>query len=418
MYNSFEISLYEPLNPKRSLAGEVQGLKATAISDGPIEPRAFILNRKGETIEVISSQLITTQEDLVELSPDASKFVSEAPMQPADFSSSTQNNYFRRQKHGSVYDFYSFDEVFKPRSWHSRKKPATTSLNLATVNKSRSHKHSHKSNDLSPRIFDTYGVLEQNPLSSEGYKQLYKGMNSYEQFKVSRLEAINRFTIHDPRSNEEIELEANVRNKVKLAYKAIMKKLEQQNKDDEKKGNENDNADDFPVFIEEEEITEDSETIEIKDAFYSYTNPPTNTTISFANVRLALIQIFNMNIKNETIMSFLDEDTYSSLKTDQTISFSFLKFSDLYFKMKSVILDSDKKLSDYSVSATDDVVDEFEESKRSMIEDPKSPQSDMSYWTSSAGKDVEVPKSAAPLDLRPLDWNLNETSLHDDFTTE
>jgi len=423
-YNSFELSLRDPLTPKRSLAGEVQGLKATAISDGPIEPRAFILNRKGETIEVISSQLITTQEDIIELSPDASKFVSEAPMQPADFSSSMQNNYFRRRKLGSTDDFYSFDEIFKPRPWHNRKKPATTSLNLATLSnlnkKSSHHKHAHKSNDLSPRIFDTYGVLEQNPLSIEGYKQLNNGMNSYEQFKLSRLDAIHRFTIHDPRSNEEIEIESKVRNKVKLAYKAMMKKLEQQNKDEEKKAD-NDNADDFPPFVEEEEKPEDPETIEIRDAFNSYASSPSNTTITFENIRLALIQIFNMNIKNETIMSFLDEDTFSSLKTNASISFSFLKFSDLYFKMKNIIMDSDKKLSDYSVSVTDDnEVDynEFEENKRSIIDDPTSPKSETSYWNSSAGKDINVPRSAAPLDLRPLDWNLNGTSLHDDFTTE
>ena len=420
-YNSFEISLYDPLNPKRSLAGEVQGLKATAISDGPIEPRTFILNRNGDTTEVLSSQLITSNEDLVELSPDNSKFIADAPIQPADFSNSIQNNYFRRQKLGTIDDSYSFDEVFPARSWHHRKRPATTSLVLAKLSGTYD-KNKNKKSGLSPRIFDAFSVLERNPLSSEGYKQLYNGMKTYDQFKNDRLDAINRFTVHDPRSPEDIDMELKVRAKVKLAYKAMMKKVEQQRRDEEKNDTA-DNADDFPPFAEEEEVKEDPEIIEIKEAFYTYAVRGQNDSdcISFNDIRLALIQIFNMNIKFDTISSFLSEDMLNSVKTGSCVEFNYSQFTDIYFKMKHVILDSDKNLSDYSVSITEEVDSPNEENKRfGMFDENSSPKSASTYWDSTIGKDVSstLPKSSPPLDLRQLDWQLNESSLHDDFTYE
>lgn len=38
-YNCFDINLQNPLNPKLSLAGEVEGLKPTAVTDTPMDPR-------------------------------------------------------------------------------------------------------------------------------------------------------------------------------------------------------------------------------------------------------------------------------------------------------------------------------------------------------------------------------------------
>lgn len=414
-YNSFEINLRDPLNPKRSLAGEVQGLKATAISDGPIEPRAFVLSRNGDTTEIISSQIITSNEDLVELSQDASKFVSDAPLQPADFSSSQQNNYFRRQKIGATDDSYNFDEVFKERLWHNRKRPATTSLILARSSSSNTHdKQKNKKIEVSPRVFDTCSVLERNPLSSEGYKQLNNGMQAYDEFKVNRLDAINRFTIHDSRSSEDIDIELKVQAKVKQAYKIMIKKLEQGRRDDEKK--DKDSADDFPAFAEdEEEKKDDPEDIEIKDAFYTHAHAISDT-ISFPDTRLALIQLFNMNIKYDTISSFLDEDSLNILKTDKNIQFSFIQFSDIYFRMKTVINDSDKKISDYSVSVTDEAND----NQNSPITENNSFYNNITtpttYWDSSIGKkaSLTLQKSAVPLDLRPLDWQQNESLADDD----
>jgi hypothetical protein len=94
-----------------------------------------------------------------------------------------------------------------------------------------------------------------------------------------------------------------------------------------------------------------------------------------------------------------------------------MQFSDIYFKMKNVILDSDKKISDYSVSINDDV---NENENSPTTENKKFDNSEFgdnsTYWDSTIGKDASLtlPKSAAPLDLRPLDWSLNETSLNDD----
>ena len=52
-HNSFELSLKDPLNPIVSLAGEVDGLLPTAVTDNPIEPRVFVVSRTAEATEVV-----------------------------------------------------------------------------------------------------------------------------------------------------------------------------------------------------------------------------------------------------------------------------------------------------------------------------------------------------------------------------
>ena len=44
----------DPLNPTVSLAGEVEGLKPTAVADSPVDPRIFIIKRDGSATEIVS----------------------------------------------------------------------------------------------------------------------------------------------------------------------------------------------------------------------------------------------------------------------------------------------------------------------------------------------------------------------------
>jgi hypothetical protein len=53
-HNCFDISLISnPLSPLINLSGEVAGLKPPAVSDSPMEPRVFIIDRSAEAVEVV-----------------------------------------------------------------------------------------------------------------------------------------------------------------------------------------------------------------------------------------------------------------------------------------------------------------------------------------------------------------------------
>ena len=51
--NSFDIDMKNPLQPTVSLAGEVSGLKPTAVSDSPIDPRLFVIKRNASVTELV-----------------------------------------------------------------------------------------------------------------------------------------------------------------------------------------------------------------------------------------------------------------------------------------------------------------------------------------------------------------------------
>jgi len=53
-YNCFDIDLKDPLNPRVALSGEVDGLKPTAVTDTPMEPRLFVVSRNAEVKEIVS----------------------------------------------------------------------------------------------------------------------------------------------------------------------------------------------------------------------------------------------------------------------------------------------------------------------------------------------------------------------------
>ena len=44
------------MEPTVNLSGEVAGLKPPAVTDSPMDPRVFIVNRAGDATEVVSFQ--------------------------------------------------------------------------------------------------------------------------------------------------------------------------------------------------------------------------------------------------------------------------------------------------------------------------------------------------------------------------
>lgn len=58
-HNHFRLDLGgpTPLQPKLDLAGEVEGLKPTAVTDAPSEPKIFIAHRDGSATEVVCCQV-------------------------------------------------------------------------------------------------------------------------------------------------------------------------------------------------------------------------------------------------------------------------------------------------------------------------------------------------------------------------
>jgi hypothetical protein len=75
-HNVFDIDLKDPLAAKVSLSGEVDGLKPTAVSENPIEPRLFVVSRSAEAVEVLSTQDVSELERAVAICPDAIKTIS------------------------------------------------------------------------------------------------------------------------------------------------------------------------------------------------------------------------------------------------------------------------------------------------------------------------------------------------------
>lgn len=51
--NVFELDFRNPMEPKVSLAGEVEGLKPRAITEKTIEAKVYVINRNGNAIQVV-----------------------------------------------------------------------------------------------------------------------------------------------------------------------------------------------------------------------------------------------------------------------------------------------------------------------------------------------------------------------------
>jgi hypothetical protein len=183
------------------------------------------------TLKVLSTQDVSELERAVAICPDATKTMNSAASQPADLAAGRHHAYYFHRRMDKSGDVYSFDEVFAPRPWQHRDRPA------AVIN----GQQGYGTDSLStltrvPRLVETLSLIELMPLSQEGYQQLASDFLSWEKFISSRKGTIDQFKVEDVRSFTEIDQEEAIKKRVKAAYKlarAAKSKLRQKQRENE-----------------------------------------------------------------------------------------------------------------------------------------------------------------------------------------
>jgi len=305
-----------PLEPVLNLSGEVAGMKPTAVTDSPIEPRLYVLHRDGSATEAVSNMEVTERDNFTNLCPDMFCVTKDIVAPPCDLGGGRMTTYFNRKRMGTTTDCFSFDEVFSiARNWHKRPLPAAAALTIYDHHHHHHHGHhhhhhhhhhhghhhhdhhsehdshhghEHRSDDhrhhsvggsshggrgplshapsighhsehgsltgshsprrdnlhpmhahsvedsehslLNPRVFVAYTIEEHHPLSSDGYAQMTAALRAWSSFRQKRVDTINRFAVEDNRSAEEIDLDAKIQAKLKVAYRAA-KALKRKNRE-------------------------------------------------------------------------------------------------------------------------------------------------------------------------------------------
>jgi hypothetical protein len=119
--------------PELHLAGEVDGLAPSAVTESPIEPRLFVLGRRGAAREVVCPEEIRKTEKLAVVSQDTSKYSSEVIAPKSDLGGSLSHTYFTRRHDGTgASTGLNFSDVYPRRRWHGRSRvsAAFTALSL------------------------------------------------------------------------------------------------------------------------------------------------------------------------------------------------------------------------------------------------------------------------------------------------
>ena len=181
------------------------------------------------------------------------------------------------------------------------------------------------------------------PLSKEGYEQLNADFVAWNDFRASRIKAMDRFAVADHRTTAELNEEDTIKKRIKAAYKAAKALAAKQKQlEKEKAGALVGSAGENPLVEEEEEDGDDSdsdeedgdgdwEEREIKAAFESYAEEPPrrhasvdNLTdedkqdmgqVPYASLRPALIQLMNRNIAQDMIFDAMVNAGYTNPKS-------------------------------------------------------------------------------------------------------
>ena len=339
-HNVFDVSLKDPLSPRVTLSGEVEGLKPTAVSVSPMEPRLFIMSRSADAVEVLSTLKASELERMVVICPDAYKTVSTMASQPVELGEGIQHTYHFRRRSDKVGDAYTFEDVFAPRAWQKRETPAAVSMVLLERSKQIPHDSNQSLFQIrKPRTMETMLLTERMPLSQEGYRQLTKDFHSLEQYRAARTRSIDLFQIEDGRTQEELEEEETIRRIVKVAYKQARiekkKQLLLQMQKEEVCGVPSELAlksganailegdDEMSDNSDEMSVHADSEEVEIIAAFESFAQVPDrlygvqcsdlDSVIQFSSLRAACIQILNCQVSQRTIECALHEEGYCDI---------------------------------------------------------------------------------------------------------
>eukprot|EP01038_Epipyxis_sp_PR26KG_P010744 gene10744-14429_t len=332
-YNRFEIDLINnPLAPKVLLSGEVEGLKPPAVSDSPMEPRLFIVNRAGEATEVLSIKQVSSLESLLVRNPeDVSKYSYNIHSNPSILGNIKQHHYLiRRRLLGKYNDSFAFHEVFGDRLWHGNY--ITNNLPSGALAALRSNplfnylRSELKVPNKSPPVYyESHVLIEQMPLSKEGYQQLVYDLEKCEQFRSDRLKSIDRYAVEDKRSPTEIDdvekMIIRLKHAFKAAKKAIQKNKEKNAVDEaapsvilEGTAEEEEEEEDKAVFDDDEDEPS-AEELELREAYNDFAIEINSNSIGFhsevglflpmVDLREALIRVLNCNVAQEVLKKAL-----------------------------------------------------------------------------------------------------------------
>ena len=225
-HNDFKIDLYEgPTAPTLTLAGEVDGLAPTAVTESPIEPRLFVLGRRGVAREVVCPEEIRKTENLAIVSQDTSKYSSEVIAPKSDLGGSLSHTYFtRRYGCSGPMSILNFADIYPVRRWHCRPRvsAAATALSMCIPLENLPPalgKPVVPASEAIPSVYRCRSYVEMMPLSRKGYDQLTNDMQQWQKWTKERMHSINRFKLEDTRGQEELDLEKAVRAKLDKAYR-------------------------------------------------------------------------------------------------------------------------------------------------------------------------------------------------------
>ncbi|KAJ1435677.1 hypothetical protein B484DRAFT_393414, partial [Ochromonadaceae sp. CCMP2298] len=135
------------------LSGEVVGLKPPAVAAQPMDPRVFVH-------EVGCLQILAS------LHLDVQCTVGDVCLQPPDIGPATLHSYYmQRRQLGRRGDAFTFEEVFGHRHWLPHSTPAAA-LAARTAGKRKGKAGPPLP---PPRMYETLSLVEQQPLSQEGF---------------------------------------------------------------------------------------------------------------------------------------------------------------------------------------------------------------------------------------------------------
>ena len=300
------------------------GLTPTAVSESPIEPRVFILNRKADAMEVVCSQEFARMEALAAFCPDTVKLRGAAETALAsDLGGGVQHSFFTQRRTTCPSDFFRFSEVFPTRGWHDYTLPASASIILRKTLKNVWPNIGERVRPA--KIFETSTYTEQLPLSAAGHQQLKNDVKSWKSWREMTNQSFQNFVVEETRSQSDIDLERDVQQRLKKTYKAIRtaeKKKEKEQMEQNarvaaaqggvlgvmlrvnlEKVVEQD-EEDFAGTEEEESIQESPIDLELRMAFESHS---ANGRINFEDLRSAMVQVFNHNVSIDLIVSLLGQ---------------------------------------------------------------------------------------------------------------
>eukprot|EP00968_Pinguiococcus_pyrenoidosus_P015781 scaffold1472_cov300-Pinguiococcus_pyrenoidosus.AAC.4 len=336
--NEFHVSLSKT---KVNLSGEVEGIPAKAVMSTPIEPRAFIVFRKGDGVEVLPEPM---REDFVNQIPKIDtacmrreRSVSLAPELPKvreqEYSLSTSF----AGKHPNIFSNVWTEwqvpeglEYFLPRCvrWENAKLRRRT-REIRVVRKLQVHSFASVK-------------VEEGVLAS---------IQNWIAWRNSRAHEINRFAISDPRSEDFRQHEAALRKELQKSYKAAKaaRKREKERRrhqhhqveralsaikesdDQETAGPEEDEGDDFEFSESEDGDAEEGtnqlfeECVEACHAFGE-----ADGVLRRFQVRAALIQVLGVGVSEGRIQTIVRE-TSGSVPSDAPFD-----AQDLYYLVLSL----------------------------------------------------------------------------------